>query len=73
MPEVVVYAMQGRGVPEKHALMREITDAVVKNFGVDPDLVTVQIVEAPADNKAKGGIAYSIRHPRDIPVGKQAG
>jgi hypothetical protein len=39
---------------------------VVKNFGVAPDLVTVQIVEAPADNKSKGGIPYSVRPPSEI-------
>ena len=72
MPEVVVYAMEGRGVTEKHALMREITDAVVRHFGVNPDLVTVQIVEAPADNKSKGGLAYSVRHPREILIGSRS-
>ena len=66
MPEVVVYAVEGRTIADKHALMRDITDAVVNNFKVNPELVTVQIVEAPADNKAKGGKPYSVRHPREI-------
>jgi len=66
MPEIVVYAVEGRTLEEKHALMRDITSAVVSNFRVDPDLVTVQIVECPAEMKAKGGIPYSVRHPREI-------
>lgn len=66
MPEVIVYAVEGRSIESKQALLRDITDAVVKNFGGDPDLVTVQIVEAEAELKSKGGIPYSVRHPREI-------
>lgn len=66
MPEVVVYAVTGRSTEAKHALMKDITEAVVKNFGVHPDLVTVQIVEAPADMKSKGGLPYSVRAPGEI-------
>lgn len=69
MPEVTVYALEGRSIEDKHGLLRDITDAVVKNFGVTPDLVTVQIIEANADLKSKGGIPYSVRHPRDIGKG----
>jgi 4-oxalocrotonate tautomerase len=41
--------------------MKDLTDAMVKNFGVKPDVVTVQIVESPKINKAKGGIPFSER------------
>ena len=33
MPEVIVYAVEGRSPDQKRALMKDITDAVVKNFG----------------------------------------
>lgn len=66
MPEIIVYAVKGRTTEAKHALMRDITGAVVKNFGVHPDLVTVQIVEAEADLKSKGGIPYSVRPAGEI-------
>ena len=33
MPEVIVYAVEGRTPEQKKALMKDITDAVVKNFG----------------------------------------
>src|SRR6516165_5661599 len=36
MPEVVVYALGGRSVDQKRALCKDITDAVVKNFKVEP-------------------------------------
>ncbi len=61
MPEVVVYALAGRTVEQKRALMKDITEAVVKNFAVVPDAVTVSIVETPKTDKAKGGIPFSER------------
>jgi len=38
---------EGRAPRKKRALMKDITDAVVKNFEVNPEAVVVQIVEAP--------------------------
>jgi 4-oxalocrotonate tautomerase len=61
MPEVYVYAVEGRTAEQKRGLMKDITDAVVKNFGTDAEKVTVQIVESPKDSKAKGGIPFSER------------
>ena len=45
MPEIIVYAVEGRTAEQKKSLMKDITDAVVKNFHVAPEAVTVQIVE----------------------------
>lgn len=59
MPEVYVHALEGRTKDQKRALIKDITDAVVKNFGVTPDAVLVQIVELSRDNKAKGGVLFS--------------
>jgi 4-oxalocrotonate tautomerase len=61
MPEVIVYAVAGRTAEQKKGLMKDITDAVVKNFGTKPEAVMVQIVESPKDSKAKGGIPFSER------------
>jgi 4-oxalocrotonate tautomerase len=61
MPEVYVYAVEGRTPEQKRGLMKDITDAVVKNFGAAPDSVTVQIVQAPKTDKAKGGVPFSER------------
>jgi 4-oxalocrotonate tautomerase len=61
MPEVIVYLVEGRAKEKKKALMKDITDAVVKNFGVDPEAVVVQIVESSRDDKSKGGIPFSER------------
>ena len=61
MPEVIVYAVEGRSAEQKKGLMKDITDAVVKNFGAKPEAVTVQIVESAKSSKAKGGIPFTER------------
>lgn len=61
MPEIIVYAVEGRSLDQKRGLVKDITDAVVKNFGAAPETVTVQIVEAPKTGKAKGGVLFSDR------------
>jgi 4-oxalocrotonate tautomerase len=39
--------------------MKDITDAVVKHFGVPPERVVVQIVESGRDSKARGGVPFA--------------
>jgi 4-oxalocrotonate tautomerase len=59
MPEIYVHAVKGRTLDQKRALVKEITDAVVKNFSVAPEVVTVEIVESEPTAKAKGGVLFS--------------
>jgi 4-oxalocrotonate tautomerase len=59
MPEIVVYAVEGRSAEQKRALMRDITEAVVRNYGVPAERVVVQIVESRKDSKSRGGIPFS--------------
>ncbi|WP_421760346.1 tautomerase family protein [Devosia sp.] len=61
MPEIIVYAVEGRSAETKKALMADITAAVVKNFAVPAENVVVQIVESPRDSKSRGGIPFSER------------
>jgi 4-oxalocrotonate tautomerase len=61
MPEVYIHAVEGRSKDQKRALIKDVTDAVVKNFGVAADAVLVEIVETSRDNKAKGGVLFSQR------------
>lgn len=60
MPEVVVYAVEGRTQEQKKTLMQKITVAVHEAFDVQPDRI-VQIVKAKADNKTRGGVLFSER------------
>ena len=61
MPEVIVYLAHGRSPEQKKALLRGISDTVVGTLGVDPEIVTVQIVESSRDSKSRGGIPFSER------------
>ncbi|MGM8931723.1 tautomerase family protein [Salinicola halophyticus] len=61
MPEVLVHMVEGRTPEQKKMLLQKTTQAVVESLGVRPEQVTVQIVEAKADSKAKGGVLFSER------------
>jgi 4-oxalocrotonate tautomerase len=61
MPEVLVHVVEGRPAEVKKALMKDITDAVVKNFGTAPEAVVVTIVESLKINKAKAGVPFTER------------
>ena len=63
MPEVYVHAVKGRTLEQKKALMKDITDAVVKNFNTTADNVTISIIETEPTAKSKGGVLFSeMRH-----------
>jgi len=64
MPEVVVYALGGRSLDQKRGLMKDITDAVVKNFSVPAEAVVVTLVESEKQDKMKGGVLFSEARPR---------
>jgi 4-oxalocrotonate tautomerase len=64
MPEVVVYILEGRSLEQKRGLVKDITDAVVKNAGTTPEQVTVSLVETQKINKGKGGVLFSEMKPR---------
>jgi len=55
MPLVTVKAKEGRTIEQKRALVKEITEAVIKNFKVQPEAVTIDIVEYSGENIAKAG------------------
>jgi len=58
MPEVQVYMAEGRTDEQKRGMMADITQALVKNLGVEADVVTVQIVESKLTDKMKGGKTF---------------
>jgi 4-oxalocrotonate tautomerase len=58
MPEITVSLAVGRTDEHKAGMLRDITQALVKNLGVDADAVVIQINEAPLANKMKGGKTF---------------
>jgi 4-oxalocrotonate tautomerase len=59
MPEVVVYLLEGRSLEQKRALVKDITDAVVKNLEAPAQAVTVSLIETAKTSKAKAGVLFS--------------
>lgn len=59
MPEVYVHAVKGRTPEQKRGLIKDITEAVVKNYNVPIEAVLVQLVESEPTEKAKGGVLFS--------------
>jgi 4-oxalocrotonate tautomerase len=58
MPEVTVNMAAGRTEEQKLGMMRDITQALVKNLGADANDVVIQINEAPLHHKMKGGKSF---------------
>jgi 4-oxalocrotonate tautomerase len=61
MPEVYIHAIACRTKEQKRELIKDITDAGVKNFDVTADAVLVEIIESSRDNKAKGSVLFGER------------
>ncbi len=61
MPEIVVYAAEGRTPEQKKKLLQKITEAVVDSLEVDADHVIVSIVETKKSNKSRGGVPFDER------------
>ena len=58
MPLVTIKAKEGRTIEQKRALLKDITEAVVKNFKVESDAVIIDIVDYSGENLAKAGKLY---------------
>jgi 4-oxalocrotonate tautomerase len=58
MPEITISMAAGRTEEQKVGMMRDITQALVKNLGVDAEAVVIQINEAPLIHKMKGGKTF---------------
>ena len=55
MPTIVVETDVGKTVEQKRGLVKDITEAVCKNFNVEPQTVTILIHEQKKENRGKGG------------------
>jgi 4-oxalocrotonate tautomerase len=55
MPTIIVEADEGRTIEQKRGLVKDITEAVCKNYGVDPKSVTILLHEQKKENRGKAG------------------
>ena len=61
MPYITVKAIAGRTIDQKRGLVKDITEAVVKNFGAKPESVSIDIIEYEKENLAKAGQLFEDR------------
>lgn len=57
MPIVTVQMLEGRTVEQKQALIKEVTETVVKTTGAKQDAVTVVIEEMKKENYGVAGVS----------------
>jgi 4-oxalocrotonate tautomerase len=55
MPLITIEALAGRTTEQKRGLVKDVTEAVVKNFNCKPDVVTIIIHELADEHLAKAG------------------
>ncbi len=55
MPLIIIEADAGRTIEQKRGLVKDITDAVCKNFNVPPEAVSILMHEGKKENRARGG------------------
>lgn len=55
MPLIIIEADEGQTVDQKRGLVKDITEAVCKNFVVPPEAVSVLIHEGKRENRARAG------------------
>lgn len=61
MPLITVKAIEGRTIEQKRGLAKDITEAVVKHFGVKPEAVVIDFIEYRTENIAEAGKLFADR------------
>lgn len=55
MPLVTIQVDEGKTIEQKRGVVRDVTDAICKNFNVPLQAVSIHIHEGKKENRAKGG------------------
>ena len=55
MPFITVKILEGKTVEQKRVLVKDITEMIVKNIGVPPEVVNIDIIEYSSENIANAG------------------
>jgi 4-oxalocrotonate tautomerase len=55
MPLIIFHADEGRTIDQKRGLVKDITEAVCKNYNVPPEAVSILIREGKKENRGKAG------------------
>lgn len=60
MPFITVQLIEGRSIEQKHALIKEISEAAIRVLDADPDNVRIVINEVTADDWGVGGVPVAV-------------
>ncbi len=60
MPFITVQLIEGRSVEQKHALIKEISEAAIRVLDADPDNVRIVINEVTAADWGVGGVPVAV-------------
>ena len=55
MPLVTIQVDEGKTIEQKRGVVKDVTEAICKNFNVPPQAVSIHIHEGKKENRAKGG------------------
>ena len=55
MPVITIRQFEGRTIEQKRQLAKEITDSVVKIYGIEADRVTITYFDIAKHNMSKAG------------------
>jgi len=55
MPLIIIEVDEGRSIDQKRGLVKDITEAVCKNFAVPPQAVSILMHEGKKENRARAG------------------
>ena len=59
MPLVTIKIIEGRSIEQKRAMVKDVTEAIVKNIGCPPAAVHIDIVDLKRENISQGGKLHS--------------
>lgn len=57
MPIVNIQMLPGRSAEQKRAMLKEVTDAIVRTIGAPPQNVRVVLTEVAPEHWAVGGVS----------------
>ena len=63
MAHVQVTMLEGRTVEQKRRAVKRITEVLKEELNVNPEKLTITLIEVPRHNYARNGILISDRNP----------
>jgi len=63
MPLVTIRVLEGRTVEQKRGLVKDVTEAIVKNVGCPTEAVMINIEDLKPENVSQGGKLFADSRP----------